>query len=1115
GEAGIGKTRFANQIVSFADHKKIDVLYSSCPLFFKKNGASPYILWRQVIRNSIFDSNSSQLRKYLGDYPAEICKLVPEIEKKLGRISESAVMSPELEKDRLNEAVSQFISNFSKDRPIIIILDDLQWADSSSLNLLHYLARGVYRYPILLIGLYRELEDIESELNLVLRELNRERVSRTIKLKRFNLNETVEHIKQILGQDEVPQDFCELIYKKTNGNPFFIEEVLKSLKNNGLIYLEKNVYRVKKLSKIIFPETVKTVFEAKLNGLDADSRNLLTLASCIGNEFSVEVLSRISEYKKHKIIEIIDKLLELGLLKSKIVHREIRCVFSDIVIRNILYEQISPFKLKYIHSKIAEALEDVYSQNISEYFSELALHYLSSGIEDKALDYFLKAGNQAKHVYANDEAEFYFRSALTILKEKQAKPHELAKVTEILGNINKHIGNYKRSISLWNEALLLWKDMNQKEKVADLHLKISHLFWCNIGDVKKAKEHQNYALKILEDKSQSKEIAALNADMAQMYFRIGDLKKSFSLVNKALKIAKEIGAYGVIGTSNLTLGALFNLNGDYNNAIVCFENALEVSLENNFLETAVYAYDNLGWALKATREKSKCLESYKKGYDLAKRIGAISALSWIGNNLSELYFDMGKTSQALILSEESVSFDRKTGNQINLALSLGEMGYILGILGELDKSESCLNEALEISGRINDFPAIGLTYKALGKYHINKRNFEEGQKYSEKALELAKKTGSKMHQVLAGYYLALCSIELNEQCKAEKQIENLLELTKEVGDKERAAYVLGLKGMLSKSKKNWNQAIKYFDSSIKKLEVLDVQTWDLYEFSKRIILEYGQVYLERNQKGDQNKAKVLLQKALKAFNKIGAKEDIALVEAQLFNLDVPQKIIRAKDKVPFGFSILDKMLYGGIPSKFSISLSSPPNDQKNLVIRRFLETGLNQGEFTFHITSEIRLPESVIKEHKSEYFLFYCNPRSDSSVSNILNLSKLNGVTDLTNLSIALTKAYRVIDQPSSIPRRACVEIVSDVLLESGVKSTRRWLENLLHNLKEKGFTTLVSLNPLMHTTEDLHSILSLFDGEIRIREEETKKGVDRLLKILRLKNQKHAKNEVYLVKDF
>jgi predicted ATPase len=131
GEAGIGKTRLANEVVSYAGHKKIDVLYSSCPLFFKKSGVPPYSLWKQIIRDYFSDINLNQFRKSLGDYQAEVCKLVPEIKNKLGRISESVMMSPELEKDRLNEAVSQFIVNISENRPIIIILDDLQWADSS------------------------------------------------------------------------------------------------------------------------------------------------------------------------------------------------------------------------------------------------------------------------------------------------------------------------------------------------------------------------------------------------------------------------------------------------------------------------------------------------------------------------------------------------------------------------------------------------------------------------------------------------------------------------------------------------------------------------------------------------------------------------------------------------------------------------------------------------------------------------------------------------------------------------------------------------------------------------------------------------------------------------
>ena len=154
-----------------------------------------------------------------------------------------------MERDRLFEAVSQFVTNISKMTPLMVVLDDLQWADPSSLLLLHYLARGIYRENLFLLGAYRDTEVEEKHpLSPVLTELNRARLLQSAQLKRMSSDEVAEMIKQILGQSDVPKEFCELVYEKTNGNPFFVEEVIASLKEEEVIVREENKYKIREVS---------------------------------------------------------------------------------------------------------------------------------------------------------------------------------------------------------------------------------------------------------------------------------------------------------------------------------------------------------------------------------------------------------------------------------------------------------------------------------------------------------------------------------------------------------------------------------------------------------------------------------------------------------------------------------------------------------------------------------------------------------------------------------------------------------------------------------------------------------------------------------------------------
>jgi len=212
GEAGIGKTRLTRELGAYARLRGMNVLYGRCPALLTMTGIPPYILWSEVIREYLHISTAEQLYRVIGFYPSEVSKLVPDLRQRLGAIPQSIQIDPEHERDRLFEAVSQFITNVSKEAPLLVVLDDLQWTDQSSLLLMHYLARGVSRERLLLVGAYRDNEvDEKHPLSPVLTELNRERLLQAVALKRMSLDHASEMIRQILEQDDVPKEFCQLV----------------------------------------------------------------------------------------------------------------------------------------------------------------------------------------------------------------------------------------------------------------------------------------------------------------------------------------------------------------------------------------------------------------------------------------------------------------------------------------------------------------------------------------------------------------------------------------------------------------------------------------------------------------------------------------------------------------------------------------------------------------------------------------------------------------------------------------------------------------------------------------------------------------------------------------
>jgi len=212
---------------------------------------------------------------------------------------------------------------------------------------------------------------------------------------------------------------------------------------------------------------------------------------------------------------------------------------------------------------------------------------------------------------------------------------------------------------------------------------------------------------------------------------------------------------------------------------------------------------------------------------------------------------------------------------------------------------------------------------------------------------------------------------------------------------------------------------------------------------------------------------------------------------------------------------LDNLLYGGIPENYTVVLTSPSCDERDLLIRKFLEKGLKDDRTTFYVTTEASGIRTLVEQFQSNFHLFICNPRADTMVKSLPNVFKLKGVENLTDIDIALTSAFRTLET-SSIKgqRRACVEIVSDVLLQHHAVTTRRWLAGLIPDLRSRGFTTLALINPYMHSSEEVHAIIGLFEGEINIYEKETEKGLEKFLKVKKMYNQKYLENELPLRKE-
>ena len=202
-------------------------------------------------------------------------------------------------------------------------------------------------------------------------------------------------------------------------------------------------------------------------------------------------------------------------------------------------------------------------------------------------------------------------------------------------------------------------------------------------------------------------------------------------------------------------------------------------------------------------------------------------------------------------------------------------------------------------------------------------------------------------------------------------------------------------------------------------------------------------------------------------------------------------------RISTGYGGLDDLLFGGIPEDYAVVLSSPSCNEQDFLVKKFLEVGAENGEATLYVTTNPGEAKNHAEKFQSSFYLLLCNPQADVIMRSLSNVFKCQGIENLTEVNIALAGVFRRLDGKSERPRRACIEIVSDVLLQHEALHTRRWLYALIPQLKSKGFTVLAAIDPEMHLSKDVHAVLDIFDGEISIYEKETGKKVSKIPKNL------------------
>ena len=412
GDPGIGKTRTAEQLATYAAVRGARVHWGRC---HESEGAPPFWPWSEAIRSYVMQADPVGLRWQLGSRAADIAQIVPELAERLGDIGEPKAIDSDSEQARfrLFDSVATFLGGASRSRPLVLVLDDLHWADEPSLLLLRFVARRLAGTGLLVIGTYRDVElGRHHPLAETLADLAGVDATRRIALRGLDSAAIASYIELTAGVDRPPADLAAAIHDQTAGNPFFIGEVVRLMAAEGRLGEDQG------RREVAIPQGVREVVGRRLDKLSADANEVLLMAAVCGRKFRVDVLERITSRRRDEIVAALGEAVDARLVAESSAEPGLY-VFAHALVQETLHAEIPASRCASIHAEIADALEQIHAGGLEGHLGELAHHLLEAGSgadPTRTADYAARAARSAGERLAHEDAANLYGRALEALE---------------------------------------------------------------------------------------------------------------------------------------------------------------------------------------------------------------------------------------------------------------------------------------------------------------------------------------------------------------------------------------------------------------------------------------------------------------------------------------------------------------------------------------------------------------------------------------------------------------------------------------------------------------------------------------------------------------------------
>jgi serine/threonine protein kinase/signal transduction histidine kinase/Tfp pilus assembly protein PilF len=747
GEAGAGKSRLVEEIKRFVYEQNGIFLKGRCLNYENKFPYQPfkdtideYLNKLKIYDNAGLAEEKRRIKDLLGDLSGLVVKLNPRFEQFLGPVKEVVPLESERENQRFLMTLTEFFYHLTGSVGCVLFLDDLQWADESSFNLLEELLRKVENSNLLIIGTYRDNEIKKGHRIEKIIEIAQMKKTgfESIRLQPLAQENIKEFIHYILGENVQDIDsLSRFIFNKSSGNPFFTINMIRELVEKKILFWDNKKWQQdsEKLFKVPISNSLLDIILQRVNILTDHQKDLLVTGAVIGREFEIELLYKLTALSKTEVVEMIDDFIGMQLLERSAQNGS-RIIFVHDRIRDAFYHTISAEERKRIHWQIAVAIEEMNRDNLDNSVYELAHHFFESGHTAKTLHYVIPAGRKAQYSNANEEAIMFYKIGAGLLESGgKTGDGEWFMVNEELGKVYLTIGKNEEVIHIIQKILPLATGAIDK---ARLYRTLGTAYFKK-GDWTHCETNLFKALEIMGESIPQSKIITL------------------------LKIAKEIIVYE-------SLGLIFKYVYPVKEVNTIRETRKEIFWTYYAISWMHMLSDNGKMIWNVMRMMNISNASFAKTKEAASGITGYAALCMA----------IPLFARAVKNHQKAFQFRSELNDEWGAAQALQFLGYSYSWRGNHEDSIKNYEASLQRFKKIGDIWEIGKVLNGLGLEYCYLADYERALDYFTQYLDFSQQIDDNYGYVTASKNIGWCYIEGGDHERAKIFLGKALDQSKEI-----------------------------------------------------------------------------------------------------------------------------------------------------------------------------------------------------------------------------------------------------------------------------------------------------------------------------------------------